>query len=251
MEQEEKLLFEEINRNSRLSNPVLVEGLKNYDEAWERTRTKTKGAYREMKNKKRNQINKAIVATVLAVTSFISANVSKNVTKASINRNNAVISETKESKNYIDERISYYERLMNHTSDEQNRIENWYGRNPATDELNVDYNYSNLARHIVESSQISESEMRCVIIAAHNIINSPYLEETLNQAFTIAKNDENISGYSKELIENGTKGFLEQLQYENWEAYQKYERENIKELKAVEDYIGGKNRWPKKNYAMS
>ena len=51
MEQEEKLLFEEINRNSRLSNPVLVEGLKNYDEAWERTRTKTKGAYREMKNK--------------------------------------------------------------------------------------------------------------------------------------------------------------------------------------------------------
>ena len=228
MEQEEKLLFEEINRNSRLSNPVLVEGLKNYDEAWERTRTKTKGAYREMKNKKRNQINKAIVATVLAVTSFISANVSKNVTK--------------ESKNYIDERISYYERLMNHTSDEQNRIENGYGRNPATDELNVDYNYSNLARHIVESSQISESEMRCVIIAAHNIINSPYLEETLNQAFTIAKNDENMSGYSKELIENGTKGFLEQLQYENWEAYQKYERENIKELKAVEDYIGGKNR---------
>ena len=218
MEQEEKLLFEEINRNSRLSNPVLVEGLKNYDEAWERTRTKTKGAYREMKNKKRNQINKAIVATVLAVTSFISANVSKNVTKASINRNNAVISETKESKNYIDERISYYERLMNHTSDEQNRIENGYGRNPATDELNVDYNYSNLARHIVESSQ------------------------TLNQAFTIAKNDENMSGYSKELIENGTKGFLEQLQYENWEAYQKYERENIKELKAVEDYIGGKNR---------
>ena len=242
MEQEEKLLFEEINRNSRLSNPVLVEGLKNYDEAWERTRTKTKVAYREMKNKKRNQINKAIVATVLAVTSFISANVSKNVTKASINRNNAVISETKESKNYIDERISYYERLMNHTSDEQNRIENGYGRNPATDELNVDYNYSNLARHIVESSQISESEMRCVIIAAHNIINSPYLEETLNQAFTIAKNDENMSGYSKELIENGTKGFLEQLQYENWEAYQKYERENIKELKAVEDYIGGKNR---------
>ena len=144
--------------------------------------------------------------------------------------------------NYIDERISYYERLMNHTSDEQNRIENGYGRNPATDELNVDYNYSNLARHIVESSQISESEMRCVIIAAHNIINSPYLEETLNQAFTIAKNDENMSGYSKELIENGTKGFLEQLQYENWEAYQKYERENIKELKAVEDYIGGKNR---------
>ena len=251
MEREEKLLFEEINRNSRLSNPVLVEGLKNYYEAWERTRTKTKGAYREMKNKKRNQINKAIVATVLAVTSFISANVSKNVTKASINRNNAVISETKESKNYIDERISYYERLMNHTSDEQNRIENGYGRNPATDELNVDYNYSNLARHIVESSQISESEMRCVIIAAHNIINSPYLEETLNQAFTIAKNDENMSGYSKELIENGTKGFLEQLQYENWEAYQKYERENIKELKAVEDYIGGKNRCPKKNYAMS
>ena len=47
--------------------------------------------------------------------------------------------------------------------------------------------------------------MRCVIIAAHNIINSPYLEETLNQAFTIAKNDENMSDTQKELIENGTK----------------------------------------------
>ena len=51
-----------------------------------------------------------------------------------------------------------------------------------------------------------------------------------------------MSGYSKELIENGTKGFLEQLQYENWEDYKKQERNNIKELKAVEDYIGGKNR---------
>ena len=241
-EKDNQSMFNMVNQNSVLRNQVLEEGLKNYNAAWERTNAKTKGAYREMKNKKRNQINRAIVATVLAVTSFISANVSKNITKASINRNNAVISETKESKNSIDERISYYEKLMNHTSDEQNRIENGYGRNPETDELNVDYNYSNLARHIVESSQISESEMRCVIIAAHNIINSPYLEETLNQAFTIAKNDENMSGYSKELIENGTKGFLEQLQYENWEDYQKHERENVKELKAVEDYIGGKNR---------
>ena len=241
-EKDNQSMFNMVNQNSVLRNQVLEEGLKNYNAAWERTNAKTKGAYREMKNKKRNQINRAIVATVLAVTSFISANVSKNITKASINRNNAVISETKESKNSIDERISYYEKLMNHTSDEQNRIENGYGRNPETDELNVDYNYSNLARHIVESSQISESEMRCVIIAAHNIINSPYLEETLNQAFTIAKNDENMSGYSKELIENGTKGFLEQLQYENWEEYKKQERDNIKELKAVEDYIGGKNR---------
>ena len=29
---------------------------------------------------------------------------------------------------------------------------------PATDELNVDYNYSNLARHIVESSQIPQNQ---------------------------------------------------------------------------------------------
>lgn len=242
MEEEEKKLFEEINRNSKLNNPILVEGLKKYDAAWERTRTKTKGAYREKKNKKRNQINKAIIATVLAVTSFISANISKNITKASINRNNAIITETTESKDYINERIAYYEKLMNHNSDEKNRIENGYGRNLNTNELNVDYNCSNLAKHIIESSQISESEMRCVIIAAYNIINSPYLEETLNHAFRIANNSENMSGYSKELIENGTKGFLEQLQYENWEDYQKQERKNIKELKAIEDYIGGKNR---------
>lgn len=241
-EKDNQSMFNMVNQNSVLRNQVLEEGLKNYNAAWERTNAKTKGAYREMKNKKRNQINRAIVATVLAVTSFISANVSKNITKASINRNNAVISETKESKNSIDERISYYEKLMNHTSDEQNRIENGYGRNPETDELNVDYNYSNLARHIVESSQISESEMRCVIIAAYNIINSPYREETFDKAFEIAKNSENMSEDTRDLIEKGSKGFLEELQYNNWEEYQKNERQEIKDLKTIEKYSGGKSR---------
>ena len=48
MEEEEKLLFEEINRNSRLSNPVLVEGLKNYEEDWENVAERNKKRYKSI-----------------------------------------------------------------------------------------------------------------------------------------------------------------------------------------------------------
>lgn len=241
-DKDDRDVFNIVNQNSVLRNKVLEEGLKNYNDAWERSRNKSKGAYREKKFKKRNQINKSIIAVVLASTAFISAYTSVKITKSVMNSKNAIVHVDDETKDKVDERISYYEKLMNMYSDENNRIENSYGRNSQNNDVIVDYNVNNLAKHIVNASQISESEMRCAIIASYKIINSPYVNETLNKVFLIAKDDENMSGYSKELIENGTKGFLENLSYENWEEYQKNERNSIKDLKALEDFVGGRNR---------
>lgn len=249
-DKDNKEVFDIVNQNSVLRNKILEEGLKNYNDALERAKNKSKGAYREKKFKKRKQINKSIIAIVLASTAFISIYNSVKSTKAVMNSKNAIVHVDNETKDKVDERINDYEKLMNMYSDKNNRIENSYGRNSQNNDVIVDYNVNNLAKHIVNASQISESEMRCAIIASYKIINSPYVNEILNKAFLIAKDDENMSGYSKELIENGTKGFLEKLSYENWEEYQKNERNSIKDLKALEDFIGGRNRWAKKNYAM-
>lgn len=241
-DKDNKEVFDIVNRNSVLKNKVLEEGLKNYNDALERAKNKSKGAYREKKFKKRNQINKSIIAVVLASTAIISIYNSAKGTKTIMNSKNAIVHVDNETKDEVDERINYYEKLMNMYSDKDNRIENSYGRNSQNNDVIVDYNANNLAKHIVNASQISESEMRCAILASYKIINSPYVNETLNKAFLIAKDDENMSGYSKELIENGTKGFLENLSYENWEEYQKNERNSIKDLKALEDFVGGRNR---------
>lgn len=239
---DDKELFNIVNQNSKLRNEVLIEGLKNYNAAWEESQKKTNGAYREKKFKKRKQISKSIVAVVLAGTSLISLYAGVKGTKAVMNKNNAIVHIDRDTKNSVDDRISYYENLMNMYSDSENRIENSYGRNSQNTDVIVDYNYDNLAKHIVNASQISEVDMRCAILASYRIINAPYVDEVLNKAFLIAKDNENMSGYSKELIENGSKAFLENLSYEGWEEYQRNERSSICDLKAIEDYIGGRNR---------
>ena len=51
-----------------------------------------------------------------------------------------------------------------------------------------------------------------------------------------------MSEDTRDLIEKGSNGFLEELQYDNWEEYQKNERQEIKDLKTIEKYSGGKSR---------
>lgn len=241
-DKEDKELFDMVNQNSKLRNKDLVVALNNYNAALEESKKKTKGAYREKEFKKRKQISKSIVAIVLMGTTFVSAYTAVKSTKGVMNKNNAIVHIDKDIKDSVDDKISYYKNLMNMYSDDENRVENSYGRNSQNNDVIVDYNVNNLVKHIVNASQISEVDMRCAILASYKIINAPYVDEVLNSAFLIAKDNENMSGYSKELIENGTKGFLENLSYDNWEEYQKNEINSIKDLKAIEDYIGGKNR---------
>lgn len=241
-EQENQSMFDMINRNSKLRNPDLNEALNNFRKICENSKSKETRQYRQKKAKKKQQIKTAIFTATLITTTLISAYTASKITRAAMERDNIIISRDNKYGDEIDNKINYYQNLMNIYSDEQNRIENAYGRNQSTNELNVDYNYSNLAKHIIEASQVSESEMRCVIIAAYNIINSPYREETFDKAFEIAKNNENMSEDTRDLIEKGSKGFLEELQYDNWEEYQKNERQEIKDLKTIEKYSGGKSR---------
>lgn len=241
-EKDNQSMFDMVNKNSRLRNLDLDGAIKNFENICEKSNSKETRIYRQKKAKEKQKIKNAIIAAVLTTSTILTAYATNKITRKVIEKNNIVISRDSEYNDEIDEKINYYQTLMNHYSDEQNRIENAYGRNQDTNELNVDYNYSNLAKHIVEASQISETEVRCVIIAAYKIINEPYRNEVFDIAFNIAKNDENMNEYSKDLIENGTKGFLEELQYDNWEEYQKNERQQIKDLKITENYSGGKSK---------
>lgn len=241
-EKDNQTMFDMVNKNSRLRNLDLDGAIKKFENICEKSNSTETRIYRQKKAKEKQKIKNAIIAAVLTTSTILTAYATNKITRKVIEKNNIVISRDSEYNDEIDEKINYYQTLMNHYSDEQNRIENAYGRNQDTNELNVDYNYSNLAKHIVEASQISETEVRCVIIAAYKIINEPYRNEVFDIAFNIAKNDENMNEYSKDLIENGTKGFLEELQYDNWEEYQKNERQQIKDLKITENYSGGKSK---------
>ena len=237
MNNNDELFFDIVNSKER--REILQKGINTYTND-EQSINKPKLAYREQKNKKRNQVSRAIVAIALAGISLISATLATTVTKKAIDSNNAVVSITKETKNEIDEKIDYYENLMNGYSDAENRIETHLGRN-ENNELTVGYNSTNLAKHIINASQISEAEARCVIIAAFNIINEPYRDNVISSAFNTAK--EQVTGYTSDLISNGTEQFLETLGYEDWENYRKNERKNIKELYTVEQYVSkGVNR---------
>lgn len=209
-----------------------------YEEAYQRSSNVPKQKYeRKKKTKNKYQLNRAIVIIALVSTMAVSTGITQQITAKHIENNNVVIS-TSIADNNIDEKIEQYEKLMNMYSDEGNKIEIQTGRN--NDEPTVYYNTDNLAKHLVEAAKTSESETRCAIIAAYNIINAPYRNETISEALTKAStNQEENSNYE---IPSTAKKFLEELGYENWEEYNSNERDNIKNLKAAEDYVGGKNR---------
>lgn len=223
------------------NNKSFERNFRNYENAYERS-TSSNSRYNGRKLKKKTEINKAIMAVSLTGVVVFSGLASSAITKSSIENNNAIVFVDDEVKDDVDGRIDYYENLMKLTSDKDNRIENYYGRDVKNDIALVDYNVNNLVKHLISSAQTSESEMRCVIIAAYRIIDAPYLDEILNEAFLTAKDDKNIEENIKKLLENGTEGFLEKLSYEDWEDYQENERDNIKKLKALETYVGGIDR---------
>jgi len=129
---------------------------------------------------------------------------------------------------------------MNSSSDLNNKIETTVGHTSET--TIVDYNSSNienLTKHLTNASKISETETRCVVKAAYDIINEPYREEVLNSAFSnININDSEL----KYALPNNTKDFLEILGYESWKEYERNEVNNIKDLQATIEYVEGKNR---------
>lgn len=147
----------------------------------------------------------------------------------------------------IKKEIKYYEDLMGLNGDEANKIIETYGNNPDAEEKYVNFNYANLTRHITEASKKSETDMRCAILAATNVINAPYREEVFNKVFGyIVKNDPTFE-YS-DLLKDGFKGYLKELGYDITnddmvkmiEDYQKDETDNIIDMAAILKSVDGR-----------
>ena len=147
----------------------------------------------------------------------------------------------------IKKEIKYYEDLMGLNGDEANKIIETYGNNPDAEEKYVNFNYANLTRHITEAAKKSETDMRCAILAATNVINAPYREEVFNKVFGyIVKNDPTFE-YS-DLLKDGFKGYLKELGYDianddvvkMIEDYQKDETDNIIDMAAILKSVDGR-----------
>lgn len=149
-----------------------------------------------------------------------------------------------ETNDQIDEKINDYMKVMNSEGNSDKRIETYLGRRNG--EALVDYtreNIENLANQIIESSKVSQVEMRCAVLAAYKIINEPYREEVLGKAFYKAQEilrdnpDEpyTIASYSWE-------SYLKSLGYEDTTEYNNKERKEIKNMAKEElrEVKGGK-----------
>lgn len=231
--------FDLVNENA---NSKRMENEEYYNRAWNGSSKENTNIYEygRSKKKKRNSEFKRVIVTLLVVTNVLTAGIATVVNKVTTNSNNVVIDISKDTKNDIKKEIKYYENLMGLDSDEANKIIETYGNNPETGEKYVNFNYANLVRHITEAAKESETDMRCAILAATNIINAPYREETLNRAFSAILRDNPDFQYS-DLLKEGFKGYLKELGYDNVSddmnkiinEYLKDETDNIIDMEAV------------------
>lgn len=193
----------------------------------------------KLRKSKRNnfeQKRKQAIATLLIVSSLIgTAALTNKVTTEVMERNNVIIS-LADANDVVDGKIRDYESLMGVNSDRSNAIEIPQGRNFETDkyELLVSYDTNNLAKHIKEASKKSETDARCVIIAAFRIINEPYRESNINEALALASAEQDDCVYK---IPDSSDKFLQELGYESWDEYRLNERKNIKDLYAASEYV--------------
>lgn len=235
-----------VNENARTKR---MENQEYYDRAWNSSSkdTTVTHEYGHNKKKKRSSEFKRAIVTLLVVTNVLSAGIATIATKVVTNSNNVVINISKDEKLGIKKEIKYYEDLMGLDGDKSNKIIETYGNNPDTGEKYVNFNYANLTRHITEAAKKSETDMRCAILAATNVINAPYREEVFNKVFGyIAKNNPTFE-YS-DLLKDGFKGYLKELGYDNVnddmikmiEDYQKDETNNIIDMEAILKSVDGR-----------
>lgn len=235
-----------VNENARTKR---MENQEYYDRAWNSSSKDTTSVheYGHSKRKKRNSEFKRAIVTLLVVTNVLTAGIATIATKVVTNSNNVVINISKDEKQSIKKEIKYYEDLMGLNGDKSNKIIETYGNNPDTGEKYVNFNYANLTRHIIEAAKKSETDMRCAILAATNVINAPYREEVFNKVFGyIAKNNPTFE-YS-DLLKDGFKGYLKELGYDNVnddmikmiEDYQKDETNNIIDMEAILKSVDGR-----------
>lgn len=146
---------------------------------------------------------------------------------------------TSPKRDFIDNRVDYYIEMMDSNAKDGQRIETAYSYR-AQNDSNVDYSIEPLIDNIINASKISESEVRCVILAAYKIINEPYREEILNKTFAvIARNQQLCESLPSYLTMGSWKAYVNSLGYEDTSDYHNNERDNLYKLNEVNANVRG------------
>ena len=230
---ETQAIFERINDNANLAR----ERAERESRRQERERAK-----REKQQRKKDIIKKAIITISLIATLTSTVAITKHITNEVTDFNNAIVS-SREERQDINEKINEYTALMRNYDDPENSIETYLGRIEINgkDEAKVDYTYqniNNLRKHLLNAANISETEVRCVIISAFNIINETYQNDVINQALRGLQEKQDEKAVYR--LPANTQELLESLGYENWEEYRMNERNNIIDFEAIANHIGGR-----------
>lgn len=253
-------------RQEEFNNFTNSIGVKSYIDTYNNSKNKSIGTledrikcHKKQKQIKQTKLKRKLVAITLAGTIAITSGITTIVNKKASRdfKATSVSSESElktsfiddiiigfETNDQIDEKINSYMRKMNSEGSGDKKIETYLGRRNG--EALVDYtkeNIENLANQIIEASRVSQSEMRCVVLAAYKIINEPYREEVFNKAFykvqEILRDNPDvpytIASYSWE-------SYLKSLGYENTTEYNNEERKEIKNMAKEElrEIKGGK-----------
>jgi len=189
----------------------------------------------EKRKHSKNNRRKAIIALLLAGTALASTYaIAKNI---EIKNPITSISQSIEESNRIDDIISNYQKMMN--IDGEYAIESFNSRDENNEPLVYynDQNINNLVTVITTAAEKSEEEFRCAVLAAYKIINEPYREKVLDEAFKQANAEQEETAFS---IPTSTQEYLEILGYEDLEDYNNNERKNIKALEKTEIKMEGR-----------
>ena len=143
----------------------------------------------------------------------------------------------------IDSKIDDYYKMMNHTGKEGERIENVHGYNEEAKDAYVSYNPGVLRDYIINNMDVSETELRCVVLSAYKVINEPYRSQVFDKVFSSISSDEEYKDKLPDYLNvKSFDEYIKSLGYEDVKEYNNHERENIKQLSIEEQMNNGFKR---------
>ena len=192
-------------------------------------------------NQKKKKSIKKVKIGVLIIALVAAVKLGATLDNFMVNKDNIVISRTDEANEEIDKKINYYISKLGTGGESSERIITNYLHDTLNGGTYYDYYPGNFINNIVDASKISETEVRCVLIAAYNVIHEGDRNQMFENAFnSIANNSETMDAIPDNLsfLKGGnSQEFLTQLGYDDWHDYQMNERNNIKDLQSIENYI--------------
>ena len=237
MEDIERITKENHDRQRLNDNYYIQKGYKTYGDTLERSVIRSTVRKSGSRKKVIKAVKIRLAAAVLALTAAVALTNYAVKNHSKIDNPITAITETIENNKRIDEKIKDYEKIMGRKQEFEIESSNSKDENYKDLVYYDEQNINNLVTVITEASKKSEEETRCAVLAAFRIINEPYREEVLNEAFKQININQEETNFT---VPNTLNNYLEKLGYTNLEEYRNNERKNIKSLEQTEIKTEGK-----------